>query len=56
MAKVLNCGLEVSEFEHQSHYKVHFRTNTHGESMNLTSYGLNSITATFFFKDGLDIK
>ena len=28
MAKVLNSGLEVCEFELQSRYFVHFRTNT----------------------------
>ena len=26
MGKVLDCGLEVSEFEIQSHYYVHFQT------------------------------
>ena len=29
--KVLDCVLEVSEFVLQSHYYVHFRTNTQGE-------------------------
>ena len=33
MAKVLNRGLEISEFELQSRYYVHFRT-TFGKSMN----------------------
>ena len=28
MTKVQDCGLEVSEFELQSGYYVHFRTNT----------------------------
>ena len=28
MAQVLNCDLEVSKFELQSFYYVHFRTNT----------------------------
>ena len=28
MVKVLDSGLEVGEFEFQSHYYVHFRTNT----------------------------
>ena len=34
MAKVLDCGLEVSEFELQSRYNVFFRTNTHWKSLN----------------------
>ena len=33
MAKVLDCGLEESEFELQSRYNVHFETNTIGTSM-----------------------
>ena len=47
MANVLTSGLEVSEFELQSRYYVHFRTNTTGKGMNYysPSYGLNSITA-----------
>ena len=28
MVKVLDCGIVVSEFELQSHYYVHFQTNT----------------------------
>ena len=28
MAKMLNCDREVSKFELQSRYYVHFRTNT----------------------------
>ena len=26
MAKMLDCGLEISEFEHQSHHYIHFYT------------------------------
>ena len=28
MVKTLDCNLEVSEFELQSHYYIHFQTNT----------------------------
>ena len=31
MAKVLDCGLEVSEFELQSGYYIHFQINSLGE-------------------------
>ena len=34
MAKELDCDLEVSEFELQSQYYVHFRTNTFRKGMN----------------------
>ena len=34
VANVLNCGLEVSEFDLQLRYYVHFRTNITGKSMN----------------------
>ena len=34
MAKVLDCGLEVHEFELQLRYYVHFRTNSPGKNMN----------------------
>ena len=33
MAKVLNCDLEVNEFELQSRYYVHFWTNTKRKGM-----------------------
>ena len=32
--KVMNCRLEVSEFEFQSRYYIHFRTNTLWKGMN----------------------
>ena len=38
MAKVLDCGLEVSEFEPQAQSFVHFRIITHGKDMNLPHY------------------
>ena len=34
VAKVLDCDIVRSEFELQSRYYVHFRTNTLGKSMN----------------------
>ena len=46
-ANVLNRDILVSEFELQSCYYIHFRTNIHGKGMNLLfplSYGLNSST------------
>ena len=43
MAKVLECGLEISEFQLQSCYYVHFRTNILEKAMDplFTCYGLN---------------
>ena len=32
--KVQDCGLKVSEFKNQSHYYIHFWTNTFGYGMN----------------------
>ena len=34
MVKVLDSGILVSEFEVQSRYYIHFRTNTFGKGMN----------------------
>ena len=34
MVKAMDCGIVVSEFELQSHYYVHFPTNTLGKGMN----------------------
>ena len=34
MAKVQDYGLEVNEFELQSHYYIQFQTNTLGKGMN----------------------
>ena len=39
-AKVRECGLEVSEFELQSHFYVHFRTHTLGKGTNSLSLQL----------------
>ena len=32
--KAMDCGILVSEFVIQSHYYIHFRTNTIGKGMN----------------------
>ena len=37
IVKVLDCGLEVTQFEPQSKYYGDFRVNTLGESMTLLS-------------------
>ena len=45
MLKAMDCGIVASEFELQSRYYVHIRTNTLGNGMNPTyppSFGLNS--------------
>ena len=34
MSKVVDCRLDVSKFELQLRYYVHFRTNTLGKCMN----------------------
>ena len=47
VVKVLDCRIVESEFELQSRYYVHFRTNTIGKGMNnpySPSNGLNSTT------------
>ena len=47
MVKAMDSEIVVSEFVLQSHYDVHFRTNTLGERYEppyLPSYGLNSTT------------
>ena len=48
MAKVLDCGHEVSEFKVQSCYYIYFWINVFGKGIqpsNPSSYELNSITA-----------
>ena len=45
ITKLWDCGLEVSEFEHQLSYYVYFRSNTTWKGMKPlipASYGLNS--------------
>ena len=60
MVKELDCGIVVREFELQSRYYVHFRTNSLGKSVNpiyLPSYGLSStITILLNRKDSFGIK
>ena len=45
MAKVLDCGLKISEFELQLYYYVHFWTNVLEEGMNL--FILNQLYVEF---------
>ena len=56
MVKVLNCGVEVSEFELQSRYYVHFQTNTREKDMkSLITSSIDCIVSLlFFYKDGTD--
>ena len=57
VAKVLNCGLKVSEFELQSRYYVHFWSYTLGKSMNpLIPQVVGQIVSLLFYKDGVGIK
>ena len=59
MAKVRNCGFEVSGFELQSRYYVHFQTNTFGKGFNppfSPNYELNCMTTAFFFARMFGIK
>ena len=58
MAKVLDCGLKVSEFEYQPSKNVHYRTNAFGKvSEPPYSPSMGQIMSLLFFcKDTLDIK
>ena len=56
MAKVLNCSLEVREFELQSRYYVDIGTYTLGKSMNLLTEPLLWVKLYPFSKDGFGIK
>ena len=49
MVKVLGCRFDVSKFELQLCYYIHFRTNNLKKDMNPypPSYEVNSITAIF---------
>ena len=47
MVKTLDCGIVVSEFELQSRYYVHFRTNTLVKDMSLHVY---TLVYTYIFK------
>ena len=58
IAKLLDCGLEVSEFELQLSYYVYFQTNNLGkriEPLPTLSKGLK-VSRLFFNKDGLGIR
>ena len=47
MAKVMDCDIEITEFELQLHNYVHFQINNFGKGIKppyFPSYGLNSIT------------
>ena len=57
MVKAIVCEIVAREFELQSRYYVHFRTNTHGKAMDHRyppSYGLNN-TTTVLLGEWLDI-
>ena len=58
MAKELDCSFYLSEFELQSHYYVHFQSNTIGKGMDLFILpAINQIVSLLFFtKDGFDFK
>ena len=56
VVKMLDCSLEVSEFEFQPCYNVHFQTNTFEKGMNIfisPAPGLNRITYVFFLNGQL---
>ena len=36
MVKALDCGIVESKFKLQSHYYLHFQTNTFGKGMNFS--------------------
>ena len=59
VGKVLDSGREVSEFELQSRYYVHYRTNTLEKGMKpfipRPAIGY-MISLLFFFQDGFGIK
>ena len=54
----MDCNIVSSEFEHQSHYYVHFWTNTLGKGMNsFISPSIDWIvTLLSFHKDSFDIE
>ena len=54
----LDCGIAVSVFELQSHYYVHFRTNTPGKGMNpLIPLSMGQmLSLLFFWEDDFSIK
>ena len=58
MANMLDCNIEINEFEPQLHYCIHFQINTFGKGMNLLiPPAMGSVVLLlFFYKDGFDIK
>ena len=58
MAKVLGCGLAISEFELLSRFYVHFRTNTLGKGMKpVIPLAIGLIASRLFsYKDDFDYK
>ena len=58
MAKVLHCGLEVSEFDLQAWYYVHFQTNILRKGMKLLILPTidKIVSLLFFYKDGFGFK
>ena len=58
MAKVLNYGLELSKFELQSHYYVHFWTDTLRKGMNsvITPAVDYIVPPLFFYMDSFSIQ
>ena len=58
MAKVLDCGLEESNFELQLHYYIHFWANSLGKDMKLLILPVigSIVSLLFFYKDGFGIK
>ena len=61
--KATDCRIVVSKFEQQSHYYIHFQTNTLGKGMNplippaMVWTPLSPLAPLLFFKkDGFDIK
>ena len=58
MAKVLDCSLEVNEFDLKSHYYIHFQINPLQKDMNpLIPPVMSQIVSMLFFNmDGFGIK
>ena len=58
VVNVLDGDIVVSEFEFQSHYYVHFRTDARGKGINYLIYLImgSIVPLLFFYKDSFDIK
>ena len=58
MVTAMDCGIVVRKFELQSHYYVHFQTNTLGKGMNpLILLAMGELASLlFFWKDAFGIK